>query len=185
MTPGAADEQAVSAQLRRRFAKWSDSAPSATRWLAESVLSHLVPAIERHGFGWNNSFMGRGEPPPRIPDQIPMERIRGEVLDVVHINFSAGKRPSFAVAFRAWSPEELARKQLWMPHYLATRNMIGGRRVKIGFSRLDPFASQPRAERVVVKVVSLIPQLIECLEHGTCGPHVTPSWLLVPPKHAG
>ena len=180
---GADDESAVSVRLRRRFARWCKSVPPATRWLADSVLSDLVPSIERHGFGWNDSFIGRGEPAPIIPDHVPLERRRGEILDVVHIDFAARKKPSFVVAFRAWSSEELARRQLWMPHYLAQRTVIGGLRVKFGFSRLDPFASQQRAVRLVAGVVNLIPQLIDCLEHGACGPHVTPSRLLVPPKN--
>jgi len=160
---------------RLRVDKWCGRQPYRVRLLAREVLTQLVPEIEAQGFRWTSEFFPRGNRRIESVNIVPLQRLRENAVDAVGIQLAPGSRPAFSISFRRWSNDELDRGEIWMPHFLSTQTSENWRAKEFGFHRVDFFVTRRRCSRVVVRVKALLPQMLACLEHGTCGPNVTPS----------
>ncbi len=159
---------------KRIFERWRRRLPSNRRLLIDTVVERLVPVLESQGFAWVNSIHHGDAGEVDRCDQIPMRREAEGYYDFINIGFKKN-RITFSVSFRRWTNEEASHNGGWFPHFLTRWNSEGWRAKEFGFSSFDPFVNQVRCNKVVNKVISLLPQMDECFETGRVGKNVTES----------
>ena len=100
----------------KRLAKWRNLASPQTRYLIDQVVERLVPAIAAAGFERvDASHMGPDHSPSG--SEICLERISGEYLDVITLNFEKHGKPRVQV--------HGARRQLKAPHaFVRSANLV-------------------------------------------------------------
>lgn len=166
----------MSGELHKHtFENWRARLPARTKLVVDVVVETLVPQLEERGFGWVDDLLNLGQGYINRADDIPMQRKADRYCDVVSIGFSKKCQPNFSINFRRWTEEELARGEMWLPHYLSKRTSEGWRAKRFGFNCMDPFVTSARCRKLINQTIALLPQMDECFESGKIGPNITKS----------
>jgi hypothetical protein len=100
----------------KRLAKWRNLAPAQTRVLIDGALDLLVPTLEAQGFE-RVGFVRLDSIHPTSGREIVMERVIGECVDEVTLNFDKFRRPRFQV--------QCSRRELSEPHrFIRSANLV-------------------------------------------------------------
>jgi hypothetical protein len=184
---------------RDRFLNWRRRAPPRMRYLVDSVLGRIVPALEREGFVWYADFAGN-DPQEIGGNEIPLQR-RGtaDVWPTVQIYFYRGIRsPLFRIAFsglpricrspvKSGIPRERAVAHYGPAYFFLHRKNYNS---EFGFNWMLLLIPSPRnivrlirylynwrqfIDSEVQSAADLLPELIELFDRG-----IPEEWLLRP-----
>lgn len=162
---------------KQRFKRWHAKLPNRTRYLADLILTEVVPLFEGQGFRWYEDYAG-GDIQQVANHSIPLQRRAGDFWPTVEISFDKRKRSELRVNFAVLPPDcRRWTEDGWVAVSQSEAALVDGNAMFCmrGRSRLHPlgfgyryFSPQPKRllKKDVAFVVEQLPELFQLFDSG-------------------